>query len=562
MNFREIILSITAGLVILFATIRKTLSSSIVFLVIVFTGLYYYRTTQNKTLTEIAELRKSLQRIQTKETPKAIPEATGPMARPFNQENSSSSNWLRIQKQVTDTVVQVFANVLEQNLLEPYKTPKQGEGTGSGFFINNKGDFITNYHVVAQASNIEIQIPSFGMERFDVEITGVCPDRDIALLHLSKQAQEKIGKRMKTIPFLELGDSDQILRSQEVLALGYPLGQSKLKSTLGIVSGRERLGYFGYIQITAPLNHGSSGGPALNPQGQVVGINSRGIIEAQNVGYIIPINEVKSALDDLYAVKLLRKPTLGCIFTMATPEMVKYLNNPPEGGWYVAKVFDNTLLKSVGIQAEDMLYEVNGYKIDMYGELNVPWSEDKASMFELLNRHKVGDTLNFVIYRKGIRKEFTFKLEHKFLPAIRTIYPEFETEFMDYEVLGGMVVMPLTLNHVGMFLSRIPELVKYGQAEYQQDPSLIVTHVLPNSQAYKARVIRAGELIDKINDIKVRTMKDLREAVKLSKKTGYITLCTTNNLYAVLPVDKILEDEQKLSSLYFYKPSSLLDYLK
>ena len=294
----------------------------------------------------------------------------------------------------------------------------------------------------------------------------------------------------------------------------------------------------------------------------MVGINSRGIIEAQNVGYIIPINEVKSALDDLYAVKLLRKPTLGCIFTMATPEMVKYLNNPPEGGWYVAKVFDNTLLKSVGIQAEDMLYEVNGYKVDMYGELNVPWSEDKASMFELLNRHKVGDTLNFVIYRKGTRKEFTFKLEHKFLPAIRTIYPEFETEFMDYEVLGGMVVMPLTLNHVGMFLGRIPELVKYGQAEYQQEPSLIVTHVLPNSQAYKARVIRAGELIDKINDIKVRTIKDLRQAVKLSKKTGYITLCTTNNLYAVLPIDKILEDEQKLSSLYFYKPSPLLDYLK
>ena len=218
MNFRQVILSITAGLLVLLTTIRKTLSSSIVFLLIVFTGLYYYLTTQQKTRIEIAELRKNLQTIQIKQPTKAIPEATGPMARPFNQENSSSSNWLRIQKQVTDTVIQVFANVLEQNLLEPYKTPKQGEGTGSGFFINAKGDFITNYHVVAQASNIEIQIPSFGMERFDVEITGVCPDRDIALLRLSKQAQEKIGKRMKTIPFLELGDSDQILRSQEVLA--------------------------------------------------------------------------------------------------------------------------------------------------------------------------------------------------------------------------------------------------------------------------------------------------------------------------------------------------------
>jgi serine protease Do len=352
------------------------------------------------------------------------------------------------------------------------------------------------------------------------------------------------------------------LRSQEVLALGYPLGQSKLKSTLGIVSGRERLGYFGYIQITAPINPGNSGGPALNTAGKVIGINSRGIVEAQNVGYIIPINEVRSALDDLYAVKLLRKPTLGCLFTMATPEIVKYLKNPVEGGWYVAKVFDNTLLKSVGVESEDMLYEVNGYKVDLYGELNVPWSEDKASLFELLNRHKVGDMLHFVVYRKGARKEFTFKLEHKFLPAIRTIYPEFEPEFMDYEVLGGMVVMPLTLNHIGLFLSNIPALVKYGQAEYQQDPCLIITHVLPNSQAHKARVISPGSLIEKVNNVKVRTMKELREAVKLSKESGYITLCTTNNLYAVLPVDKILADEYKLSNLYFYKPSSLLEYLK
>ena len=133
---------------------------------------------------------------------------------------------------------------------------------------------------------------------------------------------------------------------------------------------------------------------------------------------------------------------------------------------------------------------------------------------------------------------------------------------MDYEVLGGMVVMPLTLNHVGIFLSRIPELVRFGQAECQQDPSLIITHVLPNSQANKARVIRPGELIDRINDVKVRTMKELREAIKLSKASGYVTLCTTNNLYAVLPVDKILADEPKLSSLYYYKPSALLEHLK
>ena len=541
-------------------SIKSTLSTIATVVLITGLGLFYNNNQIKKTVAQL-EHRKHQQTLVQAGHKKQISAAADPIS-VTGEVSSSSSNWLRVQKMVNDTVIQIFANVSEHNLLEPYKTPKQGESTGTGFFINEKGDFITNYHVIAQSSSIEIQIPSFGMERFDAEIIGVSPERDIALLRISADGMKKISKTMPRTPFLELGDSDLILRSQEVLALGYPLGQSKLKSTLGIVSGRERLGYFGYIQITAALNPGNSGGPALNTYGKVIGINSRGIMEAQSVGYIIPINEVRSALDDLYAVKLLRKPTLGGSFTMATPEMVKYLHNPAEGGWYIAKVFGNTLLKSVGIQAEDMLYEVNGYRIDMYGELNVPWSEDKASMFELLNRHKVGDTLNFIIYRKGVRKEFTFKLEHKYLPAIRTIYPEFEKEFMDYEVLGGMVVMPLTLNHVGIFLSRIPELVRFGQAECQQDPSLIITHVLPNSQANKARVIRPGELIDRVNDVKVRTMKELREAIKLSKASGYVTLCTTNNLYAVLPVDKILADEPKLSSLYYYKPSALLEHLK
>jgi serine protease Do len=416
----------------------------------------------------------------------------------------SSKTWLDIQKQVKDTVVQVYAQVDEFNWLEPYKSPDQSEGAGSGFFINREGDIISNYHVVANASSIQIQIPSFGMERFDMELIGVSPERDIALLKVTKEAKEKIIKKLGAIPFLKLGDSDHILRSQEVLALGYPLGQTRLKSTLGIVSGRERLGYFGYIQITAPLNPGNSGGPAVNTMGEVIGINSRGIMEAQNVGYIIPINEVKSALDDLRKVKLLRKPTLGCIFTVTNPELVEYLGNPSEGGWYIAKVFEDTLLKSVGVKEDDMLYEVNGHKIDMYGELNVPWSEDKISLFELLNRYKVGDTIELVIYRKGTRKDFSFKLEYKYLPPVRMVYPEFEKDAVDFEIIGGVVVMQLTLNHVAILLSRAPDLVRYGRSEHQHEPSLVITHVFPNSQAYKARVLRVGEILEEVNGEKVR----------------------------------------------------------
>lgn len=471
------------------------------------------------------------------------------------------SNWLDVQQLVKDTVVQVFANVSEFNWLEPYKTPEQSEGAGSGFFINSNGDVVTNYHVVAQAATVQIQIPSFGMERFDAKIVGVSPDRDIALLTLTDEARAKIAERISSIPFLELGDSDEILRSQEVLALGYPLGQTRMKSTLGIVSGRERLGYFGYIQITAPLNPGNSGGPALNAQGKVIGINNRGVMEAQNVGYIIPINEVKSALQDLHKVKLLRKPTLGCIFTVATPEMVRYLGNPGTGGWYIAKVFEDTLLEAVGVKEDDMLYAVNGNRVDIYGEMNVSWSEDKVSLFEYLNRLTIGDTINFLVYRKGERKEFTFKLEHKYLPSVRAIYPEFEPEATDYEIIGGMVVMQLTINHIGRLISRCPDLVRFGRVEHQHEPSLLITYVQPNSQAHKARVLRAGEIIEAINGEKVTTLDEFRKAALKSSQSGYLTVRTEDKLYGVLALDKIIKDEQTLCNQYFFRKSNLVQVL-
>lgn len=466
--------------------------------------------------------------------------------------------WIEVQKKVKDTVIQIFAHVTEFNWLEPYKTPDQGEGAGSGFFINDKGDFITNYHVVAQASSIEIQIPSFGLERFDADIIGVCPERDIALLTLAKEARPKIIKQIKKIPYLKLGNSDLIVRSQEVLALGYPLSQTRLKSTLGIVSGRERPGY---IQITAPLNPGNSGGPAIDADGNVVGINSRGVVEAQNVGYIIPINEVKSALHDLYKVKLLRKPMLGCVFTVTTPEMVAYLQNPGEGGHYIAKVFKNSLLDSIGVHDGDMLYEVNGHRIDIYGDIIVPWSEDKVSLFEFLNRLTIGDKISFVVYRKGQRKEFVFTFEPKFLAPVRMIYPEYEKNEIDYEIIGGMIVMQLTLNHVSILISRVTELIRYGRPEVQQEPAIVITNILPNSQAAKARILRIGQLLEEVNGDTIKTLADFRRAVLKSKQTGYITLRTEENFYAVFSLEKVIHEEDMLAARFFFKKSALLNQL-
>ncbi|HBS48247.1 TPA: hypothetical protein DEO28_04140 [Candidatus Dependentiae bacterium] len=473
--------------------------------------------------------------------------------------------WLDVQKFAKDTVVQIISQVNKFNFLEPYKTPEQGAGTGSGFFINDKGHILTNYHVIDDATVISIKVPSLGQEIYEVEVIGVSPDRDIALLKIKDKYIDEVKNGLGgKFPYLKLGNSDKILRTQEILLLGYPLSLPTLKSTQGIVSGRERIANQSYIQITAASNPGNSGGPALNQNGEVIGILNAGFTNAQNMAYIIPISEVKASISDLYKVKFLRKPLLGCWFTASTKDLAKYLGNPGDGGWYVAEVFENSTLQKNGVKAGDMIYEINGYKIDRFGEVKVPWSEDRIPVLSVISRLVVGDQVKLDIYRKGKHKEIKFKLEQQAVLPIRAVYPVFEK--IDYEVLGGMVIMELSLNHIAVLIERATHLIAYTKMEFQFKPKLIVTHILPSSQADKAHTLTDGSILNQVNDENVSTLADFRKAILKSKKSGYVTVKfydgIIDELFISLPLDKILEDEDIFAERYFYDKSKLIDQLK
>ncbi len=468
-------------------------------------------------------------------------------------------NWHEVQKRAQDTVVQIFAKIANFNWFEPYKSPTQAEHYASGFFINEDGYLVTNFHVVHEASAVEIQIPSLGREQFDCEIVGVHPTYDIALLRLKDADLARIRAQLGRVPFLPFGDSDKVFRTQELVALGYPLAQQGLKSTQGIISGREKINMRTYLQITAPLNPGSSGGPVLDQKGEVIGISFAGVLQAQNVGYVIPINEVVSAIRDLFTVPLLRRPYLGGIFSISNQDMVTYLGNPGEGGFYIAKVAPNTLLANSGVKEGDMIYEINGFELDRFGELPVPWSEDRISVFDLLNRFKVGDEIKLLIYRKGKKKKIKFTLALSEVLPIRYVYPKFEEVF--YETIGGLVVMELTLNHVELLLEKIPSFINYHRADAQHIPKLIITNVLHNSQADRSHALQPGDILAQVNGEKVQDLQQFRQAVAKSKETGFLTLCTGENLFTVLSVDKILAEEDVLAQVHHYQKSSLLDML-
>lgn len=466
---------------------------------------------------------------------------------------SSSQLWRPVQDKVSDTVVQLFSHVLQKDLLRPYAPPAQGTATGSAFFINDQGYLVTNAHVVNEAAAIWMQISSLGKRIFDVEIVGMSPDRDLALLKVSDEGLDIIRQELGGVPYLPLGDSDLVRRSDDILALGYPLGQQSLKSTTGVVSGREE----GLIQISAPINPGNSGGPALNTRGEVIGVNSSGVVEAQNVGYAIPINDLKVILGDLQKVKLLRRPFLGVLFNNANEALTEYLGNPAPGGCYVVEVVNGSPLDRVGVKTGDMIYEINGHTVDMFGEMKLPFSEDKMSIINYVSRLRLGEQLCLTVYRSGMRKEFKLAFDLSEKASIHEVYPGFEE--LDWEVFAGMVVMPLMLNHIPILAKHAPGLTKYLETRYQSDPTLIITHIFPNSQLYRSRSLPMGSTINEVNGIPVHTLEEFRHAVKQSQQSKFLTIRASDNvtrksenLLVALPWKKILQEEPKLSADFRY----------
>lgn len=471
------------------------------------------------------------------------------------------NSWRVVQENARDTVVQIFSQSTPIDIIHLYRTPNQNSVTGSAFFINEHGELVTNAHVVDQAASIWIQVPSLGKRLLKVELISICPERDLALLKLSDNAKASIIKSLGKIPFLPLGNSDDVYRSDEVLALGYPLGQQSLKSTKGVISGTEE----GLIQMDAATNPGSSGGPLLNSAGEVIGISASKIAgqAVDNVSYVIPINLLRLVLDDMHKIPLLRKPMLGVFMGNATDELTDYLGNPQPGGSYVIEITKDSTFYKAGLKRGDMIYEIDGYRLDIYGEMSPEWCEDKISILNYISRLKIGQKVDLLIYRKGEPITISITVTQEDLPAIRNIYPGYEK--IDYEIFAGMVVTPLTMNHINLFMGYAPGVMRYIETTKKNMPVLIITHIFHNSELHRTRTLYPGVILNEVNGIEVKSLDDFRNAINKSLKEKYLVLratdtisCCSDNVMSVLSTKKILEEEPALAHLYCYPISSIV----
>jgi len=338
-------------------------------------------------------------------------------------------DFTQLVKQVKPAVVSITAQIKEgdeddegggmgggQQMPFPFPFPfgmmPQGHGhrsveaRGSGFIISSDGYIVTNNHVVKGATSVSVTLDDG--TSLKAKIIGRDPKTDIALIKVSPKDK---------LPFVELGESEQVEPGQWVIAIGNPYGLGG-SVTAGIVSARGRdIGdgpYDSFIQVDAPINRGNSGGPLLTQDGKVVGINtailSPGGGGSIGIGFAIPSDTVKEVVAQLRKTGHVTRGYLGVTAQQITPALARALGLPvppsgPPSGALVAGVQSDSPAEKAGIKTGDVLTALNGQKIDSPHDLAIKVAGiapgTKATLDYLRNNAKQTASITIANLSKG-----------------------------------------------------------------------------------------------------------------------------------------------------------------
>jgi serine protease Do len=281
---------------------------------------------------------------------------------------------------------------------------------GSGFIISAEGLIVTNKHVVSDLQAGYRVITSDNRE-FTVDKIYRDPANDLAILKIDP-AKPASGSANVVLTPVEMGDSNNLKVGQFVIAVGTALGEFRHTVTHGVVSGLGRgitagSPYEGYverlddvIQTDAAINPGNSGGPLVNLKGQVIGVDTAVSSEGQNIGFAIPINVVKAAIDNFNKTGQFSRPYLGVRYRMLDLNTALQYEIPQ--GAYVVEVIQGSPAAKAGIQYGDIITKIDGKKVT---------SDNDSSLTTSIAGYKVGDKLQVEYWRNSSTKTVTVTLE-------------------------------------------------------------------------------------------------------------------------------------------------------
>ena len=290
---------------------------------------------------------------------------------------------------------------------------------GSGFIIDSDGLILTNSHVVFGLQSLVVTLDDGQI--VPAKVVGADPIFDLALIRIPKA-------RAASLPTLKLGDSDKLRPGEEVVAIGNPLGLDQTV-TRGIVSGLNRLLPETPLSLNEPLiqtdtsiNPGNSGGPLLNHCGEVIGITTAIVPEAQNIGFAIPINLAKATIPALVKDGHVVRPWIGFHGQLIGEDLRKVLQMPLVDGLLVEVIEPGSPAEKRGMHGGEMELTIGGSSLLLGGDIVVSINgspmNDPDKLTSIMRGLKVGSTLKLKLYRQGKYIDIEYKLpERPLLPG-------------------------------------------------------------------------------------------------------------------------------------------------
>jgi S1-C subfamily serine protease len=283
------------------------------------------------------------------------------------------------------------------------------EGSGSGSILDQQGNILTNYHVIAGAQKLSVSMG--GKKDYPAVVVGGDPDTDLAVIRLT----EKPEGQLTVIP---MGDSDRLVVGQKVLAIGNPFGLDRTLTT-GVISGLQRpirarnnRLIEGAIQTDASINPGNSGGPLLDSRGRMIGINSQILSpsgSSAGVGFAVPVSIAKRVVPQLLQNGAVRRPKLG-ISTRDIATIRTQVELPVTDGVLIVQVLRGSGAAAAGLRGMQQT-EMGDFEL---GDIIVGINNDKVGnsddLFRVLDKYQIGDTVQVHIWRNGRRTSAPVRL--------------------------------------------------------------------------------------------------------------------------------------------------------
>ena len=322
-----------------------------------------------------------------------VPARSSPVPVDVGTADPSLDPIVRVVEAVRPAVVNVTTNQFQPDPLGG----ESGRGVGTGFVIRSDGIVVTNFHVVERAQQITVITPPPDATRYTARVIGGDQNADLAVLKIE-------AKGLHTVP---LGNSGRLELGERVVALGYAVGQTV---TSGIVSALGRTiqaqdpncdtcengvrTYTGAVQTDAAINPGNSGGPLVNLAGQVVGINTAGANQAENIGFAIATNEARPIIDEAAANPSAPVAYLGVTTQDVNPSLALQFGLPVQSGALVLDVVPGGPAGRAGISQGDVIVGLDGEDVT-----------DSTSLRELILSHRPGDRVAIGVVTESGQKE-------------------------------------------------------------------------------------------------------------------------------------------------------------